>query len=97
MHHLDLHLLAQELEAHGFVGHDTAIDAVSRSARAAGLSPVLIDVLTDPTQPEIARLRAFGMLASRLVNGPSRIVPEPDRGARRRHRRGHHHAVAPAA
>lgn len=94
MHTPDLHLLAQELEAHGFVGHDTAINAVSRSARAAGLSPVLIDVLTNPTEPEIARLRAFGMLTSRLGTRPTRSVPQPGRRVRRRVRR---HDVAPAA
>ena len=34
--------------------------AVVRSARSAGLSDVLIDVLADPSQPEVARLRAYG-------------------------------------
>ncbi len=87
MHTPDLHLLAQELEAHGFVGHDAAINAVSRSARAAGLSPVLIDVLTNPTEPEIVRLRAFGMLASRLSTRRTPTLPETGRGARRRFRR----------
>jgi hypothetical protein len=63
----DLQLLAHELAATGFVGHDAAIASVSRSARAAGISPVLVDVLADPAAPEVARLRAFGMIATRLA------------------------------
>ena len=39
---------------------------VVRSARAAGLSDVLIGVLADPSQPEVARLRAFGRLTAAL-------------------------------
>jgi hypothetical protein len=73
----DLHLLAQEIESHGLVGHESAIDAVCRAARTAGLSPVLIDVLADPHQPEVARVRAFGMLTARLAGARA---PIPARG-----------------
>ena len=84
----DLHLLAQEIESHGLVGHESAIDAVCRAARSAGLSPVLVDVLADPHQPEVARVRAFGMLTARLAGasapsrrpspaGPSSAGPSP--------------------
>jgi hypothetical protein len=92
----DLHQLALELEAHGFVGHDTAINSLSRSARAAGLSPVLIDVLGDPRAPEIARLRAFGTIASRLGH---RAAPARSAAARPPRRRGSAAArpIAPAA
>lgn len=96
MHTPDLHLLAQELEAHGFVGHDTAINAVSRSARAAGLSPVLVDVLSDADAPEVARLRAFGALTSRLSG--LRPEPAPQQGTVARRRFRHRpQPVAPAA
>ena len=47
----DLHLLAEELASHGFVGHQSAVDAVCRAARSAGLSAVLVDVLADPDTP----------------------------------------------
>ena len=62
----DLDLLALELAAHGLAGRDLAVGAVVRAARTAGLSPVLVDVLGDTAEPEIARLRAFGHLASLL-------------------------------
>ena len=59
----DLDLLALELEAHGLAGCDLAVRAVVSAARTAGLSAVLVDVLGDNAEPEIARLRAFGHLA----------------------------------
>ena len=62
----DLDLLALEFEAHGLAGRDLAVGAVVRAARIAGLSPVLVDVLGDTAEREIARLRAFGRLASLL-------------------------------
>jgi hypothetical protein len=95
----DLHQLALELEAHGFVGHDTAINSLSRSARAAGLSPVLIDVLGDPQAPEVARLRAFGTIASRLGQqaAPARSAARPPRRGFRRRSGATPRPVAPAA
>ena len=62
----DLDLLALEFEGHGLAGCDLAVGAVVRAARIAGLSPVLVDVLGDTAEPEIARLRAFGRLARLL-------------------------------
>ena len=62
----DLDLLARELAAHGLAGRDLAVGAVVRAARTLGLNPVLVDVLGDTAEPEIARLRAFGRLASLL-------------------------------
>ena len=66
----DLHLLAEELASHGFVGHETAVDAVCRAARSAGLSAVLVDVLADRHAPDVARLRSFGMLTAHLGRQP---------------------------
>ena len=63
---LDLDLLALELAAHGLAGRELAVGAVVRAARTAGLSPVLVDILGHTAEPEIARLRAFGHLASQL-------------------------------
>lgn len=58
------------------LSRDTILAVVAR-ARAAQLSSVLIDVLLDPTEPEVARLRAFGKLTARLANGSSRSTPRP--------------------
>jgi hypothetical protein len=43
-----------------------ALDAVVRRARAANVSPVLIAVLADDDEPEVARLRAFGRVSALL-------------------------------
>ena len=72
----DLHLLAEDLASHGLVGHEAAVAAVSRAARSAGLSPVLVDVLADADAPEVARLRAFGMLTARLAGVAGRVPNE---------------------
>ena len=79
----DLNLLAFQLAARGFVGQDAAIAAVSRSARSAGVSPVLVDILGDPTAPEVARLRAFGKIATRLADHGTPAA-EPQRAHRPR-------------
>ena len=80
----DLHLLAQVIESHGLVGHESAIDAVCRAARTAGLSPVLVDVLADHHQPEVARVRAFGTLTARLAGRGAAPTAEPRRPVVRR-------------
>ncbi len=61
---VDVDQLGWLVEAHG-------VDAVpapqlaglARHARGLGFSPVLADLLLDPTQPAAARSRAFGRLA----------------------------------
>jgi hypothetical protein len=62
----DLLHLAWELESRGFAGQEAAVRQVVRSARALGLSRVVVDVLADPDEPEVARLRAFGRVAVQL-------------------------------
>ena len=59
--------LAWDLESGGFEGHEVAVRQVVRSARAAGLSPTVVDVLADPTEPEVARVRAFARVATSLA------------------------------
>jgi hypothetical protein len=74
-----LEQLAWDLECRGFAGQEVAIHQVVRSARAAGISRTLVDVLADPAEPEIARLRAFGRVATALGNA---VPPAPQRHAR---------------
>jgi hypothetical protein len=59
--------LAWDLESFGFASQEVALRPVIRAARAAGVSPVLVDVLADPAEPEVARLRAFGRVATELA------------------------------
>jgi hypothetical protein len=65
----DLTELAWQLASAGFAGRENAVRQVVRTARTHGVSPVFVDVLADPQQPEVARLRAFGRIA-RLLAGP---------------------------
>jgi hypothetical protein len=67
MHSPDLTELAWELASAGFAGRENAVRQVVRTARAQGLPPVLVDVLADPRQPDVARMRAFGRVASMLA------------------------------
>lgn len=63
----DLADLAWDLASDGFVGREADVRQVVRTARANGVSPVLIAVLGDPREPEIARLRAFGRITATLA------------------------------
>lgn len=69
--------LAADLESGGFVGHDTAVRSVVQAARARGVSPVLVDILADPGEPEVARLRAFGRVAATLSLRPPAVATAP--------------------
>jgi len=62
--------LADALDRDGFAGQPLTIrrllDALVMEARRAQVSSVLVDILADPGQPDVARLRAFGRLAAAL-------------------------------
>ena len=58
--------LAHDLASDGLGGHERAVRAVVREARAYGVSPALVSILADPREPEVARLRAFGRIAVAL-------------------------------
>ena len=45
-----------------------------RAARVLGVSRTVVDVLADPAEPEVARMRAFGRVAAALAAGST----EPD-------------------
>jgi hypothetical protein len=70
--------LAWDLEFHGFAGHrqEVALRPVIRAARVLGVSRTLVDVLADPAEPEVARMRAFGHVAAALAAADA----EPDTG-----------------
>ncbi len=62
--------LADALDRDGFADQPLAVrrllDAVVAEARRSQVSSVLVDVLADPAQPDVARQRAFGRVASAL-------------------------------
>jgi hypothetical protein len=75
-----LEALAFDLASDGIAGHELAIRQVVRAARTAGPSRVpraLVDVLADPAEPEVARLRAFGTIAVAI----SRVQVDRDAAA----------------
>ena len=68
-----LHRLAADIDRRGMVAAEPAIAALADRARRAGASPVLVSVLTDPFAPEIARMRAFGMIAGQVARGEAEL------------------------
>jgi hypothetical protein len=64
----DLSDLAWYLASDGFVGRENAVRQVVRTARAQGVPAVLTEVLADPSEPAVARLRAFGRVAALLAS-----------------------------
>jgi hypothetical protein len=64
---VDLDGLAHDIALAGPRAHEAALAAVAAAAVHAGACPVLTDLLTDQTTPEIVRARAFGRLAAQLA------------------------------
>jgi len=59
----DLGALAHQLDEHGIAGCEQSLQAVVRLACAVAIDAVLVDILADPTAPDVARMRAFGRIA----------------------------------
>jgi hypothetical protein len=47
--------------------NEAALRTVASRAKAAGLSPILTDLLTDDAQPLVARVRAYSILGRKLT------------------------------
>lgn len=54
--------LAESVVADGVGAHRAAIVALVADARRLGVNPVLADIVTDPSGPDVARERALGRL-----------------------------------
>lgn len=68
----DLHRVAETVADQGIDAVDaTLVDAVAARALMLGASTTLVDILTDRSEPTVARIRAFGRLAV--------IVARPER------------------
>jgi len=70
-HMIDFHQLAFEVDVLGLDRCKNQVMDLAAAARTAGVSPVLVDVLVDGGQPEVARLRALARVQSSL----SRCTP----------------------
>jgi hypothetical protein len=63
---IDFHTLAQKVDARGLVAVEGFVRDITVAARNAGVSPVLVAVLADPNEPEVARIRALGKIRMAL-------------------------------
>lgn len=59
--------LAADIDRSGIAAVEPTISAVVEHARSAGVNPVLLSVLADASEPEVARARAFGLVATHLA------------------------------
>ena len=73
--------LAWDLEFRGFAGQEVALRPVIRAARVVGVSSTLVDILADPSEPEVARMRAFGRVAAALAAADAKPLRADGRDA----------------
>jgi hypothetical protein len=60
--------VGQHIADHGLDSSPRDLNSLIGVARRAGVAPVAVDVLCDPTEPDAARMRAFAVVVSALVN-----------------------------
>ena len=63
----DLSRLAEAVDADGLAAHPTGVLHLAEAARSRGLSAVVLGVLLDGREPEVARLRAFSVAARHML------------------------------
>lgn len=69
---IDLDRVAETVADRGVDAVDPSlVDRVATRALALGASPTIVAVVLDPTEPAVARVRAFGRLAM-IVSRPAR-------------------------
>ena len=66
----ELHLLAWHLAERGTDGVERELTALAGTARQSGVRPVAAAVLADRHAPEVARIRAFSLVAAALDAAP---------------------------
>ena len=67
----ELQALTEVIIDRGIDADHHALLALARTARTLGSSEDVIGLLLDPTEPAIARERAFAVLARRVANADS--------------------------
>ena len=73
----DLEQLGFDLDRGGFAGRESAVRQVVHLARAYGVGGAAVGVLADQSAPEVARMRAFGVVAAALlpITGDRLVAP----------------------
>ena len=61
-----LYRIADDIDRHGMGAVECDIEAIVDQAHGAGIAGAALSVLSDTREPEIARARAFGIVATRL-------------------------------
>src|SRR5690606_8408078 len=62
-----LDAMAWRIAEEGIAAHEPSLAALVAAARTAGIAHTALDVLADTGAPEVARQRAFGLVASALT------------------------------
>jgi hypothetical protein len=65
---IDFHALAQQVDLRGFEAAEPVLRDLAVAARNAGVSPVLVAVLADASEPEVARIRALAKVRMAMEN-----------------------------
>jgi hypothetical protein len=58
--------LADRLATHGPAALEGALRRLIRDARCHGVTPLLVTILADPAECDVARQRAFGLIVGEL-------------------------------
>jgi hypothetical protein len=58
--------LADRLATHGPAALQGELRRLIRDARRHGVTPLLVSILADPAEPDVARQRAFGRIVTEL-------------------------------
>lgn len=72
---VDLGDLAAAVDVDGLSAHEHEVRSMARRAQTSGVAVVAADVLADRSQPTVARLRAFGLVAGALAAAAPVQVP----------------------
>ena len=70
--------LAGRLAQNGAAALEAELARFVDHARTLGASPVLLSILADREQPDVARQRAFGRIVTEIATRQRHTVPEPD-------------------
>jgi hypothetical protein len=63
----DLEQLAFDLDERGFAGQEAAVGQVIQLAKTYGVGGAAVVVLADAAAADVARMRAFGIVAAALL------------------------------
>lgn len=69
----DLDTLAHNIATFGIEQFEAEVRAVAEHAHGRGISPVMAMLVADPTEPSVARERAYSRLVAALAKEPATL------------------------